>query len=70
MLCTKWCTQLFHNFLTNEGVRSMKNLIRLTDMQLSEIYKIFNIADEINAGKYSDFLKGKSVVLFFTNSKL
>ena len=48
----------------------MKNLIRLTDMQPSDIYKIFNIADEINAGKYSDFLKGKSVVLFFPNSSI
>ena len=48
----------------------MKNLLRLTDMHPSEIYKIFNIADEINAGKYSDFLKGKSVVLFFPNSSI
>ncbi|MDE6749035.1 MAG: peptide transporter [Lachnospiraceae bacterium] len=48
----------------------MKNLIRLTDMQPSNIYKIFAIADEINAGKYSDFLQGKSVVLFFPNSSI
>lgn len=48
----------------------MKNLLRLTDMQPSDIYEIFNIADEINAGKYSDFLKGKSVVLFFPNSSI
>ena len=48
----------------------MKNLLRLTDMQPSDIYKIFDIADEINAGKYSDFLKGKSVVLFFPNSSI
>lgn len=53
-----------------KGVCSMKNLLRLTDMQPSDIYKIFDIADEINAGKYSDFLKGKSVVLFFPNSSI
>lgn len=48
----------------------MKNLIRLTDMHPSDIYKIFDIADEINAGKYIDFLKGKSVVLFFPDSSI
>ncbi len=48
----------------------MKNLLRLTDMQPSDIYKIFNIADEIKDGKYSDFLKGKSIVLFFPNSSI
>lgn len=41
------------------------DLIRLTDLQASDIYEIFHIADEIGTGKYNDFLKGKSVVLFF-----
>lgn len=48
----------------------MKDFLRLTDLQSTDIYKIFNIADEINNGKYSDFLKGKSVVLFFPNSSI
>lgn len=43
----------------------MKNLIKLTDLQLSDIYEIFNIADEINTGKYNGFLSGKSAILFF-----
>lgn len=51
-------------------MRSMKNLLRITDMRLSDIYKIFNIADEIKNGKYSNFLKGKSVVLFFPDSSI
>lgn len=46
-------------------MRVMKDLIRLTDLQASDIYEIFQIADEIGTGKYNDFLKGKSVVLFF-----
>ena len=48
----------------------MKNLLRLTDMKPSDIYKIFDIADEIKAGKYRDSLRGKSVVLFFPNSSI
>lgn len=48
----------------------MKNLIRLTDLQLREVYEIFNIADEISTGKYSGFLNGKSVILFFPASSI
>ena len=48
----------------------MKNLIRLTDYTVKDIYEIFNIADEIKQGKYADILKGKSVVLFFPNSSI
>lgn len=48
----------------------MKDLIRLTDLQASEIYKIFHIADEISAGKYKSFLNGKTVVLFFPASSI
>ena len=43
----------------------MKNLIRLTDLQESDVYEIFHIADEIGMGKYDGFLNGKSVILFF-----
>lgn len=48
----------------------MKSMIRLTDYSQNEIYDIFSIADELRQGKYSDFLKGKSVVLFFPNSSI
>lgn len=48
----------------------MKDLIRLTDWQASDVYEVFAIADEINRGKYSDVLGGKSVVLFFPNSSI
>lgn len=48
----------------------MKNLLRLTDLQASEVYEIFHIADEINAGKYNGFLSGKSAVLFFPTSSI
>lgn len=53
------------NRSTREKVECMKNLIGLTDLQADDIYDIFQIADEISAGKYSGFLGGKSVVLFF-----
>lgn len=48
----------------------MKNLTRLTDLQLGEVYEIFNIADEISSGKYSGFLNGKSAILFFPASSI
>ena len=48
----------------------MKNLTRLTDLQSSEIYEIFNIADEISTGKYNGFLNEKSVILFFPASSI
>lgn len=48
----------------------MNNLLRLTDLQVREIYEIFALADEIRAGAYCDFLKGKSVILFFPNASI
>ncbi len=48
----------------------MKDLIRLTDLQAGEIYDIFRIADDIGAGKYKDFLRGKTAVLFFPASSI
>lgn len=48
----------------------MKNLIRLTDYTMDEITEIFGIADELSKGKYEDFLKGKTVVIFFPNSSI
>lgn len=48
----------------------MKDLIRLTDLQVSEIYEIFRIADEVGTGKYNGFLNGKSAVLFFPASSI
>lgn len=48
----------------------MKNFLRLTDYQKTDIYDIFRIADEVQQGKYIDVLKGKSVVLFFPNSSI
>lgn len=48
----------------------MKNLIRLTEYTENDIYNIFKLTDEVQQGKYSDILKGKSVVLFFPNSSI
>lgn len=48
----------------------MKDLIRLTDLQSSQVYEIFKIADEISTGKYNGFLNGKSVVLYFPASSI
>ena len=48
----------------------MKNLIRLTDYHIDEISEIFEIADEISEGKYKDFLRGKTAVMFFPNTSI
>ncbi len=48
----------------------MKNLVRLTDYSQEDIYNIFNIADEIEQGKYQNIFKGKSVVIFFPESSI
>lgn len=48
----------------------MKHFIKLTDLQSSDIYDIFHIADEISIGKYNAFLKGKSIILFFPTSSI
>ncbi|MGN0167052.1 MAG: ornithine carbamoyltransferase [Acetatifactor sp.] len=48
----------------------MKNLIRLTDLNVNDIYDIFKLTDDIRNGKYQDFLKGKSVILFFPNTSI
>lgn len=48
----------------------MKNLIRLTDYTKNDIYDIFKFTEEVQQGKYSDILKGKSVVLFFPDSSI
>ncbi|MDE5992211.1 MAG: peptide transporter [Oscillospiraceae bacterium] len=46
------------------------NLIKLTNCKKEDIYNIFSIADELINGKYTDFLKRKSVVMFFPNSSI
>lgn len=48
----------------------MKDLIRLTDLRSDQVYEIFRIADEVGSGKYSGFLAGKSVILFFPSSSI
>ncbi|MDD6215808.1 MAG: peptide transporter [Roseburia sp.] len=48
----------------------MKHLIRLTDLNVDTVYKIFEIADELPQGKYKDALKEKTVVMFFPNTSI
>lgn len=48
----------------------MKNLIRLTDYTAKEIHEIFNIAEDVQRGKFANVFQGKSVVLFFPNSSI
>ena len=48
----------------------MRELIRLTDYCKSDIFEIFKIADDLLKGKYINFLKGKTVVMFFPNTSI
>lgn len=48
----------------------MKDMIKLADYKADDIYDIFQLTDEVRQGKYQDFLKGKSAILFFPNSSI
>ena len=48
----------------------MKDFIRLTDLTRDDITEIFSIADRVAAGEFSDFLRGKTVVMFFPDSSI
>lgn len=48
----------------------MKNLTRLIDLQSHDVYDIFNIADKLSIGKYSNFLNEKTAILFFPPSSI
>lgn len=48
----------------------MKSLIRLSDYQKADAEEIFRIADELQNGKYTDFLKGKTILMFFPESSI
>lgn len=48
----------------------MKNILSIENFSKDDILTIFNIADEIQTGKYNNFLCGKSVVLFFPNTSI
>ncbi|MBQ5311099.1 MAG: peptide transporter [Oscillospiraceae bacterium] len=48
----------------------MKHLIRLSDLDMTEVGEIFEICDDIQKGKYENFLKGKTIVMFFPSSSI
>lgn len=48
----------------------MRHLIRLSDYKVDEVYKLFDIVDNIKKGAYKTFLKDKTVVMFFPSSSI
>ena len=48
----------------------MRNLIDLLHLRKEDIFEIFHIADEIQKGRFKNFLNGKSIVLFFPNTSV
>ncbi len=48
----------------------MRSFLRITDYTKKDIFEIFGIADAIQAGKYKDFLKGKTAVMFFPEASI
>lgn len=48
----------------------MKSLVRLKEYSRDDVQRIFHIADELQSGKYKEFLKGKTVVMFFPDSSI
>jgi len=48
----------------------MRNLIRLSDYSKQDILDIFQIADNLQTGKYKNFLREKTIVMFFPNTSI
>ena len=48
----------------------MKNLVRLTDLNIEDCLEIFKIADRLKNGAYEKTLSGKTVVMFFPESSI
>ena len=48
----------------------MRNLVTLSKLSKRDIFEIFRMTDEIRGGKYKDFLRGKSIVMFFPNTSI
>ena len=45
-------------------------MVRLREYSRDDVQRIFNIADELQSGKYNGFLKGKIIVMFFPDSSI
>lgn len=48
----------------------MKHLIRLTDMNIEDLWTLFRIADELELGEHAHILDGRTAVLFFPESSI
>jgi ornithine carbamoyltransferase len=48
----------------------MRSFLRITDYTKKDIFEIFDIANAVQAGKYKDFLKGKTTVMFFPEASI
>jgi ornithine carbamoyltransferase len=48
----------------------MRNTIRLTDYTTENLLEIFSIAEDLQKGKYKNFLSGKTVIMFFPASSI
>lgn len=46
------------------------NFLRITDLNKSELIRIFEIADDVKKGKYKNALTGKTGVIFFPESSI
>lgn len=48
----------------------MRNLIRLSEYSKSDIFKIFDLVDSIKKGEYKNYLKNKTIIVFFPESSI
>ncbi|WP_278248544.1 hypothetical protein [Clostridium sp. KNHs205] len=48
----------------------MRNTIRLTDYTTENLLEIFSIAEDLQKGKYKNFLSDKTVIMFFPASSI
>lgn len=48
----------------------MKHFLRITEYEREDIFRIFQLTDQIRSDKYKEVLKGKTIVLFFPSTSI
>ena len=59
-----------YGYEIKKGRIVVKHFIRLTDYTKEDVLKIFEIADSLQNGRYSNFLEKKTIVMFFPESSI
>jgi ornithine carbamoyltransferase len=48
----------------------LRHFLRITEYEKEDIFRIFQLTDQIRSNKYKEMLKGKTIVLFFPSTSI